>query len=217
MGQAFWMLHLLAEFSLSEVKMLSQKFSTAISFVALATLAGLAGCNSTDTASNVENTLNVQQTQQAGNLPVADEIQDIRAYCPKIVLREGTETFNIYQDGVKAEDDGAAKLIKYRATITDTVRECNSAGQFLNIKVGIKGRYLSGPKSDVGSFNMPIRVAVTRGDEVLYSQLHQVYAEIPVGRTNGAFAYVDKNISILKPDSPNILIYVGYDEGPYTE
>lgn len=175
----------------------------------------LTACNSSGTGSGVDDALQIEPNTQASNVPVADAIQDPRAYCPKTVLREGTETFNVYPTGVKAEDEGAAAQIRYRASITETVRECNSAGQFLNIKVGVRGRYLSGPKGETGAFNMPLRVAVTRGEEVLYSELHQIPAEILPGRTNGAFSYVDKNISILKPDNPNVLIYVGYDEGPY--
>ena len=32
---------------------------------------------------------------------------------------------------------------------------------------------------------------------------------------NGTFAYVDNEVSIPKPDGKNIVIYVGFDEGPY--
>lgn len=176
----------------------------------------LTSCNSSGTGSKVEDALDVAPQQQAlTNLPAADEIQDPRAFCPKTIIREGTETFNIYAKGVKAEDEAASKDIRYRASISETVRECNSAGPFLNIKVGVKGRYLSGPKGETGVFTMPIRVAVVRGEDVLYSQLHQIPAEILPGRVNGAFAYVDKNISIPMPENPNVQIFVGFDEGPY--
>lgn len=186
-------------------------------FVGLACLAGLVACNSSGGGSGVDDALQIESpsASNVSTVPQPDAIQDPRAYCPKILLRDGTQVYDVYPDGTKAEDENASKLLKYRSTITETVRECNSAGQYLNIKVGVRGRYLSGPKGDTGAFNMPIRVAVTRGEEVLYSQLHQVPADIPVGRRNGNFAYVDQNISILKPENPNILIYVGFDEGPY--
>jgi len=175
----------------------------------------LVSCNSSGTGNTVEETLDVSPQQQAlSNLPVADEIQDPRAFCPKTIIRDGTETFNVYEKDVKAKDEGAEQRIRFRASISETVRECNSAGDFLNIKVGIKGRYLSGPKGDTGAFTMPLRVAVIQGDEVLYSQLHQIPAEILPDRANVAFAYVDRNISIPKPQNPNVQIFVGFDEGP---
>ena len=187
------------------------------SLLALVTAAILlASCNSPGTGSKIDDALDVAPQQQAiSNVPVPDEIQDPRAFCPKTVIREGTETFNVYAKDVKAEDEGSSQNIRYRASISEIVRECNSAGPFLNIKVGVKGRYLSGPKGETGAFTIPLRIAVVRGEEVLYSQLHQIPAEIIPGRANVAFAYVDGDISIPKPDKPNVQIFVGFDEGPY--
>ena len=60
-------------------------------------LAGVlaAGCNSAG-SNKVENTLTPidPQIAQQGQttVPPADEVQDLRAYCPKTVLRAGTET-----------------------------------------------------------------------------------------------------------------------------
>lgn len=176
----------------------------------------LASCNSSGT-NKVDDALNVapQENQQIATAPAQDAIQDPRAYCPKTVIRGGTETYNVYPKGITKDDEGASAELLYRGTITEVVRECNTAGAFLNIRVGVRGRYLTGPKGVAGSFQMPVRVAVTRGDEVLYSTLHQIPATLEPGQPNGTFAYVDNNISIPKPENPNVLIYVGYDEGPY--
>lgn len=181
----------------------------------------LVACNSSGQGPNVEKALTVQPaTQQVGSgisRPLVDSQQDPRAYCPKTILRAGTETFNIFPEGVKEEDAGSSQELRYRASIIETVRECNSAGQFLNIDVGIRGRFISGPKGEKGAFMLPVRIAVVRGDDVLYSELHQIWAEILPGRSNGAFTYVDKNISILKPENPNIQIFVGFDTGADSE
>lgn len=181
----------------------------------------VAACNSSGENSTVDSALTVkptaQQTISTDGRPAVDQIQDPRAYCPKTVLRAGTETFNIFPDGVKEEDAGSSQELSFRASITEHVRECNSAGQFLNINVGVRGRYLSGPKGVNGAFILPLRVAVVRGDEVLYSELHQISAEILPGRSNGAFSYVDKNIAILKPESSNVQIFVGFDTGAVKE
>ena len=193
----------------------SRMMDKAAAIALAALLAGLAGCNSAGT-NNVENTLDVANGGQSGaNVPVEDAIQDPRAYCPQTVLRAGTETYDIYPKGVSKGDEGASAKLKFRATISDIARECNTAGAFLNIRVGVRGRYLSGPAGEPGSYTMPLRVAVTQGDTVLYSQLHQIPAEIQPGKLNGTFSYVDSNVSIPKPEDRNVLVYVGYDEGPY--
>ena len=198
-------------------------FKTSLTGIILAGLL-LSACTSSGSGpGKVEDTLGVDPNQQAGQQQSGqqiagmpeDEIQDPRMYCPNITLRAGTETHDVYPDGVKKEDEGAASKLRYRATITETVRDCASANGFTNIEVGVAGRFLSGPTGASGDFTMPIRVAVVRGDEVLYSQLHQVPAAIPPGRTNGTFSFVDKAISIPAPRQRNIVIYVGFDEGPY--
>lgn len=186
-------------------------------FALVLTMVGaLSACNSSGT-NTVDDTLNVSPSgnPQIAAVPQEDAIQDPRAYCPKTVLRAGTETYDVYPDGVDVEDPDAASKLRFRATIGEVARECNSAGNFLNIRVGVRGRYLSGPTGETGAFTMPVRVAVTQGDSVLYSQLHQIPAEIPPGQRNGTFQYVDNNVSIPKPERENVIIYVGYDEGPY--
>lgn len=176
----------------------------------------LGACNSAGT-SGVEDTLDVNQPagQQVVGLPQEDQVQDPRAYCPRAVIRAGTETYDVYPDGVNSDDPDASARLRWRSTISDVARECNSAGQFINIRVGVRGRYLSGPGGETGAFTMPVRVAAVQGDTVLYSELHQIPAEIPPGRLNGTFAYVDDKVSIPKPDDRNVIIYVGFDEGPY--
>lgn len=181
----------------------------------------LASCNSSGDGAGVEKTLTVQpdnqQVSSGFGRPLQDQTQNPNEFCPKIYLRAGTETFNIFPEGVTEEDAGSSQELRFRATITEHVRECNAAGQFINIDVGIRGRFLSGPKGEKGAFMLPIRVAVVRGDDVLYTQLHEVWAEILPGRANGAFTYVDKKISILKPESPNVQIFVGFDIGANKE
>jgi hypothetical protein len=183
----------------------------------LAALAALAASCTSSGGGQIDSTLGSASqtagaTAAAPAAPAAQEVLDPRAYCPKTVLRAGTETFNLFPDKVKKDDPEAPRLLRFRATITGVVRECNYAGEILNMKVGVEGRLISGPSGETGTFTMPIRVAVTRGDEVLYTKLHDVPAEIPPGRTNNVFRFVDEQVSIPKPTSENIVIYVGYDE-----
>jgi hypothetical protein len=37
---------------------------------------------------------------------------------------------------------------------------------------------------------------------------------IPDGKSNAFFSFVDGNINIPVPEKPNLIVYVGFDEGP---
>ena len=167
-------------------------------------LLGLAACNSTG---GVESTLGVSATPRTAT----DEVVDLRAYCPKTVMRAGTETHNEYPPKMKPDDPDRSAKLRFRATITDVVRECDYAGDVLNMKVGIAGRIVSGPAGETGEFHMQVRVAVKKGDAVLYSKLNDIVATIPPGRPNNNFAFVDDAISIPRPSQRNVVVYVGFD------
>ncbi len=164
-------------------------------------------CNSSG-GGGVANTLEVAKKQPL------DENFDPRAYCPKTVLRAGTETYRVYEKGVKKSDPGSGSSLRFQGTISEVVRECNYKGGMLNIRVGLSGKIINGPTAENGSINMPVRVAVTQGSSVLYSELHQVVGTIEPGKSNGFFRFVDGNIFIPKPSAENIVVYAGYDEGP---
>lgn len=175
-------------------------------------LALAAGCNSS-TGTKPSEALDVSNESQA---PSGTELaQDPRAYCPKTVLRAGTETYRIFPKGVKRDDPGALAKLRFQATITQVSRECNYQPNRLNMRVGVAGRVINGPTGETGTIEMPVRIAVTRGDEVLYSRLHQIPATIPEGGGNTTFRFVDNFVDVPIPDKPNLLVYVGYDEGPY--
>ncbi len=83
------------------------------------------------------------------------------------------------------------------------------------MRVGVKGRVINGPTGLTGTLNVPLRVAVANtANEVIYSQLHQVPVTIPEGGSNALFSFVDGDINIPVPDKNNLVVYVGFDEGP---
>ena len=171
----------------------------------------LSSCNSSE-KSGVSEALDVAGNQTPPEQQ--EEIQDLRAYCPKTVLRAGTETYRLFKRGVKKSDPDAKKSLRFQGSITEVVRECNYRGGMLHVRVGVAGRVINGPDGENGTFKMPLRIAVTRGDDVLYSQLHQINGTVQPGKSNGFFRFVDGNIQIPKPSAKNIIIYAGFDEGP---
>lgn len=139
------------------------------------------------------------------------KLSELRMYCPAIQLREGTAYFNTYERGAK---DDASRMI-YQASIADATRSCSSGNGMLNIDVALAGRIVPGPKGKAGTITMPIRVVVVQGSDVIYSQLfkHPVNVDDTIGATQ--FVFNNEPIQIPTPSSQNLLIFAGYDEGPY--
>ncbi len=178
-----------------------------ILLVNLALLSMLSACTSSGTGNVLESAANQKTPEQ--------EALDLRAYCPKIRIRAGTETLRVYAKGVKKDEPDAAKKLRFQATIQEAVRECNYVAQTLAMRIGVAGRVINGPSGDSGKMELPVRIAVTRGDDVLYSQLHKISADIAAGGNLATFRFVDEAVNIDKPARENIQIYVGFDEGPY--
>ena len=133
-------------------------------------------------------------------------------YCPAVRLRTGTESYRVVpRNGDK--DDPAQ--VRFQATITRVARECAYEGGDLRIKVGARGRVITGPRGATGNFNMPIRVAVTRGDDTVYSKLHRPQTGVPNGASGAVFSFVDDQVVVPAPTATNLRVYIGFDEGPY--
>lgn len=144
--------------------------------------------------------------------PPADQInvEDLRAYCPRVGLREGTAYFSTYERG----GDGDRSRLVYQATIADVTRTCAYEGGMLRMTVAVAGRIIPGPKGSTGTIRMPIRIAVVQGSDVVYSQLHQY--DVQVADTAGAtqFVFTDTNVVFPMPPQRNVQAFAGYDEGP---
>ncbi len=142
--------------------------------------------------------------------PPAVRESELRAYCPNVAVRSGTAFYSTYERGGK---DDPTKVV-HQASISDTTRACTYEGGNMTIKVAAAGKVVPGPASTSGTINMPIRVAVVRGTDVLYSQLHQ--KQVAVSDTSAAtqFVFTDPAITIPMPPQRNVSIFVGFDEGP---
>jgi len=174
----------------------------------------LTACNSA-TNNKSEDALGITEQQDVAEAKPTDQSNNLRAFCPRTVIRAGTETYRTFEGGVKRGDPGALNSLQFQSTITDVARECNYSPTNLNMRVGIKGRVINGPTGLTGTLNVPIRVAVANTvNEVVYSELHQVPVTIPEGGSNALFSFVDSNINIPVPEKPNLVVYVGFDEGP---
>lgn len=171
------------------------------------TAAGLmlavAGCQSGDGVAGLD-LGGDKRAEDSGKI----KMSQLAAYCPKVMLREGTAYFNTYAG--KGEED-ASKLI-YQASITDVTRTCSVAGGMTTVDVAVAGKIVPGPLGKPGTITMPIRVAAIAGDQVVYSQLHKF--PVTVGEDATQFVFHDSAVTFPTPSERNMAIFAGYDEGP---
>ena len=150
----------------------------------------------------------------------------LRAYCPKVTLRDGTAYYNTYGKGGKkaaSDDSGADPLtqddqnnssnIIYQAAISDVTRDCTHANGTMTMNVAVAGKIVPGPLGKPGTITMPIRIAVMRGSDVLYSKLHQYKVQVSDMSAATQFVFNDPNISVPEPETNNYQVFAGYDEG----
>lgn len=182
-----------------------------VSGILLASLtAVLAGCSAADRINPFGNSNTAPQ-------PAAVTAEDGQAYvqgqCPQVRLREGTAYLRRYASGGETAQDPSK--VRFQATIAETTRQCRvSNGQVL-IDVVAAGRLLAGPAGGPGEVTMPIRVAVVRGEEVLFSELSQYASAIPSGATSTQFLFSRSGIEIPADAVRTAQVFVGFDEGPY--
>ena len=99
-------------------------------------------------------------------------------YCPEIRIRPGRQNVRRYAKGF--EDDPG--YVTWQASIHETARECiyDTQGN-LNLKIGVSGRILSGPKAVQGPVSIPLRIEVEKYQEGTLSA-----ADFTVDATIGA-------------------------------
>ncbi|MGE0283338.1 MAG: hypothetical protein AB7P20_22335 [Rhizobiaceae bacterium] len=188
------------------MKRLNSK-KTGLSVTALVLLLAAAGCQS-----GVQSGDNAVAGVDATAPPPPDGKvlqSELRAFCPSVVVREGTAYYSTYAKG----GDGDASKVIYQASITDSSRSCTRADGNMTIKVAAAGRVVPGPMVQAGTVTMPIRVVVTQGGQPIYSQLHQYKVQISDTSSATQFVFTDPNVVIPIPPDGQARIFVGYDEG----
>ena len=187
----------------------SGRFST--KFLSLGLLAGLAACSSVDTGSMFTS---AKKSDTAGNDP---KMVVMQGACPQVYLREGTAIYRQYAKGTKKDPSGMAdpeKLV-IQATLDATTRQCRQTDQGLLVTVVVRGRVVTGPSGQDGTYTLPIRVAATDGDQTLYSELSQMQVTVPPGQGNAQFIFTRDDVLLTAPASGLTRLFAGIDEGPY--
>ncbi len=134
-------------------------------------------------------------------------------YCPPVQILPGTESMAIYERG----HDGDPAYIRTQGSITKTARECHALdASTLQIKLGVAGRILAGPKGGAGTIKLPIRVAVTRqhDNSVLFSKAFSVSVNLAAPDFASDYSAVFDQVEFkVGPDDRDLIVFVGFDEG----
>jgi hypothetical protein len=135
---------------------------------------------------------------------------ELRAYCPKVTLKEETASMNRYAKG--GEDDPAK--LAFQASISEATRSCNRQTGMLAMQVAVAGRVVPGPAGAPGQVTLPVKVTVLRSDgEVLYSQTQNEQITLG-GNQVQQFVLNDRNVVVPIPEDNTLQVFAGFDTGP---
>jgi hypothetical protein len=145
-------------------------------------------------------------TQQTSTAPKVIAQRDID--CPKLDVLAGTAALR-----VASASEGAVG-VNYQVSMGQTARECRVENNRMIIKVGVEGRVLIGTNGKSGTYSVPLRIAVKREKEVVYSKLVRLSVTVPNGDTQAGFTHIEEGISLpLTDNNPadEYDILVGFD------
>ncbi|MCO6386085.1 hypothetical protein [Aliihoeflea sp. 40Bstr573] len=149
----------------------------------LGSLLAVSGCQSNDGVAT------------AAAQPAEVNVEELRAYCPQVILETDGTVWSQYQRGGEGDE---AKLVQ-RTTISNTTRACSYSADAITVNVAIAGRIVPGPVASTGQVSLPLVVEARRGGEVIYS--NPVNYGVQVADTAGATQFVFNDPAVLIPQA----------------
>lgn len=188
---------------------------TLTSTLRLSALAGLAvlltGCSmgsmfggGTTTNADLQNATATPQAvaqAQTSALPV------IATECPPIKVRLGGEAMYYYGNGRV----GDPKALQYQGVIDETSRNCVVSNGQITVNMGVTGRVLLGPAGTQTTVNAPIRFAVERDGQAIFSEKYTLAVAVTPPAQTTEFVKVVENVTIPYLGGETITIWVGFD------
>lgn len=166
----------------------------------------LVGCNSTSSDSG-HTSYGVALFGNPTNQPTAQPTgPQVEYTCPGVSVLEGTAAYRVAKPG--------SSDVAHQASLNDVARECTYSGSQFSLKVGVEGRMLIGTVGRPGTYSVPIRIAVKRGEKVVTSRISRVSVTIPSGQTSTGFAHVEEGIVLpIGAEDPGdeYEVIVGFD------
>lgn len=187
--------------------------NTLIRVVASAGLAALlAGCSmgsmfgggSTASSANLQN---ATATPAAVAQAQTNALPAIATQCPPIKVRLGGEAMFYYGGG----RTGDPKALQYQGVIDETTRNCVVSNGLITVNMGVSGRVLLGPAGSQSSVNAPIRFAVERDGQAIFSEKYTIPVAVTPPAQSAEFVKVVENVAVPYLGGETITIWVGFD------
>jgi hypothetical protein len=166
-------------------------------------MGGLMGGGSGSSA----NLQNATPTPQAVAQSATSALPVIATECPPIKVRLGGEAMFQYGGGRV----GDANALQYQGVIDETSRNCVVSNGQIRVNMGVTGRVLLGPAGSQSSVNAPIRFAVERDGQAIFSEKYTIPVAITPPAQTAEFVKVVENVTIPYLGGETITIWVGFD------
>lgn len=159
------------------------------------------------------NSAQSQQLQNATPTPAAvaeaqsNALPAIATECPPIRVRAGSEAMFYYGSG----RTGDARALQYQGVIDETSRNCVVSNGLITVNMGVVGRVLLGPAGNQSTVNAPIRFAVERDGQAVFSEKHTIPVAVAAPARSAEFVKVLENVQVPYLGGEDITIWVGFD------
>lgn len=154
-----------------------------------ATLSACASKGGGDGVSETERKITTALLFPGQTLPDPPKVADREVTCPAVQVLDGTASYRV-------GDSASARGVSHQSSINDYARECRLDGNTYRVKVGIQGRVVLGDAGKAGTITVPVRVAVRKDGQIVYSRLLATPVAIPAGDTQAPFVVIDENIAL---------------------
>lgn len=150
---------------------------------------------------------NASASQSEINQAAMAALPAIATECPPIQVRPGGEAMFSYQNN-KASDPRA---LRYQAVIDQKSRNCVVSNGLITVRMGVVGRFLTGPAGSAGEYTVPVRFAVQRDGMAVFSERYDLPVTVTAADQSNEFIKVVEDVQIPYIGGEDITIWVGFD------
>lgn len=168
---------------------------------------GFMGSDPTTTGATGATLANASASQAAIEQAAPNALPAIATECPPIRVRNGGEALFSYADNKV----GDARALNFQAVIDKQSRNCVVSNGLITVKMGVVGRLMLGPTGQQRDFTLPLRFAVERDQQAIFSQKYEIPVQVTPPNQSEEFVKVVENVAIPYIGGEDITIWVGFD------
>ena len=131
----------------------------------------------------------------------------IATQCPPIQVRPGGEVLFSYKGG----RTGTPSQLNYQAVIDEVTRNCVVSNGLITVNMGAVGRVLLGPAGTQNAVTVPLRIAVERDGQAVYSEKFNIAVALGAAEQSKQFVKVVEGVAVPYLGGDDITIWVGFD------